>query len=641
VLYALDANGEVLKAYQAQVDEYLRISGDLAAKIPDTATLESMNDPALQLGIRDILSEGTQKLSILAIQDVFQRLATDFILPSKFVTLYYRPDVQAAISVKHASSATLPLEDILAAEEKRGTDGLLHWVAQSGQQVGWYVIGDKLVFVDTNGNKEMMNGILQVSYSYIHDGYDGLFGTASTVTVADGEAAQVLIVQSDGSTDLSESDAVNSVTTLREFKFGPFTIKLPITTFGSAEIFDTYQVMLTKAVERKSDGTDGVVSVVVNPKDFSANPAFYRNLLDVSAADPTDTRVVRNKKPDNTYDGTLTLNFTSSDWTPITLKVKAIDDSVVQDPNKQVFAEQTRVTSRIQGALYLYGGGGDGSLVGTTSQTLPYEQDVPVTHGAADFKVNTDPATGKVTTTEIEITFSKVPKEFRIDPDDEASLFDIAKFNASTRANSIGLVNGELGQFWGIASAAYTDGTGADKSKVTFICDRFHGMDLSQPSDLPFDDGDAVSMSHMSNNFYVDETTQSDRIYINNQESVAQDESGSINRLTDDLKGNTASSLAAEMAAAGGLRVSGLGMAAGITNGSPTFFDMDNPGGIMFQDMEQAEVNLGANGNYFTVNATLADGIRKTATVVNGGSGVDHLGIGSLKKEPRSYPGCR
>jgi hypothetical protein len=333
------------------------------------------------------------------------------------------------------------------------------------------------------------------------------------------------------------------------------------------------------------------------------------------------------------------LNFTSSDWTPITLKVKAIDDSVVQDPNKQVFAEQTRVTSRIQGALYLYGGGGDGSLVGTTSQTLPYEQDVPVTHGAADFKVNTDPATGKVTTTEIEITFSKVPKEFRIDPDDEASLFDIAKFNASTRANSIGLVNGELGQFWGIASAAYTDGTGADKSKVTFICDRFHGMDLSQPSDLPFDDGDAVSMSHMSNNFYVDETTQSDRIYINNQESVAQDESGSINRLTDDLKGNTASSLAAEMAAAGGLRVSGLGMAAGITNGSPTFFDMDNPGGIMFQDMEQAEVNLGANGNYFTVNATLADGIRKTATVVNGGSGVDHLGIGSLKKETKILSG--
>jgi Ca2+-binding RTX toxin-like protein len=170
--------------------------------------------------------------------------------------------------------------------------------------------------------------------------YNGV--TALTITdLADDEWPGVRVLESNGSTNVIEFDAVNH---------GVSEATAVAAGFPKS---DTYQIVLTKAPAAtdpvtitvraeptRTTRTGGIVSFIEQNKVCVIGPSTC-----TSAADFAFSKDV---------------TFTSTDWsTPRTVVVWALDDARVDGMDTQVFAPQLDLLNNIQGPLFIRGGLGE------------------------------------------------------------------------------------------------------------------------------------------------------------------------------------------------------------------------------------------------------------------------------------------
>ena len=189
-------------------------------------------------------------------------------------------------------------------------------------------------FIDENGNPEAITTSIAVKYTYLRQGYNGLSDRVM-VTIADSDAPGVLITQTNGSTDVIETQTTQEAT--------PF--------------IDTYDVVLTTRPEAD-------VKVAVTPRATPTSLVALPGLVQVAVSSVAPGAV-------QNADGTVTLTFTTENWNIVqTVTVAAVDDPVVDGSDWQVFAPELDVLTNIQGPLFITGAGGSGSLVGLGRPTM-------------------------------------------------------------------------------------------------------------------------------------------------------------------------------------------------------------------------------------------------------------------------------
>ncbi len=105
--------------------------------------------------------------------------------------------------------------------------------------------------------------------------------TASTVTVVDSDVAQVLIVPSNGSTDLSEANARNFKAEYHNLPFGILIPKLGSGQFQDSAVSDTYQVVLTKIDKIHEAGLPRLISETL--ERIRKRPAAFPSIIATSS----------------------------------------------------------------------------------------------------------------------------------------------------------------------------------------------------------------------------------------------------------------------------------------------------------------------------------------------------------------------
>ncbi|MBI84895.1 MAG: hypothetical protein CMJ81_17005, partial [Planctomycetaceae bacterium] len=202
------------------------------------------------------------------------------------------------------------------------------------------VISNKVLFYDAGGQSESIDGVVEVSYSYLDPGYHDAAALPIVADVADNDVSQVLIQETLGSTNVIE---------------GADT--------------DTYTVMLTR--QPAAD-----VAVRVTPQITKTTTSIIRNdLVQVQVTSAAPGAV-------NHLDGTATLNFTPANWDQAqSVLVTAIDDAVVDGGDTKVFAPALHTLDGIQGPIVVQGAAGNGSINIGGPVLLPGETNIRAATG--------------------------------------------------------------------------------------------------------------------------------------------------------------------------------------------------------------------------------------------------------------------
>jgi Ca2+-binding RTX toxin-like protein len=534
------------------------------------------------------------------------------------------------------------------------------------------VVSNKIVFIkEAVQEYEPLTGTVEVSYSYINPGYDGIEVKPVLADIADNEVAQVKIIETGGSTDVIENTlftgqaaaaagagsstltaaaviagdltgyfvwitagtgegqvrqiasnvgAVITVSSPWDFALGTDS-KFAVTR-GEVPWSDSYQVVLTQVPTAD-------VKIRVTPeitKTSAGRIIHWGEQVAVTFDVATAPGAVQNS------DGSVTLAFTPGNWSiPQVVKVVAIDDDVYDGDDTQVFAPQLHTVSDIQGPLYLYGKGGWGSIIAYEPLMLHYELNImPPTDNA---NVN---ETGTTVTVPIG-TLVAAAKYFK--PTSYADLTDsqileklVADKFTVTIANGIvsqepgedPVYIKEIGQFRMIVGAVNNgNGTATLTMNLPFVLSEGETFDMITK----------YRLTRMSPNFFAVEEDQIDYLFVYNGDSQADNlipsrEGWLTDSTTIGYEDNSiVETFATEL---DGKWLRGFGMAAQdlIIGG------VKQPRGITFGDMEVVEINLGDGIDHFTVKDThaRADGFQ-TWTIINTGYGNDVVTISLNKTE--------
>lgn len=206
------------------------------------------------------------------------------------------------------------------------------------------VAGNKVVFVDGNGDLTTVTGTIVVSYTYAVPGFAGVLTAPVLVRIQDDDAPTVLVRETDGSTDVIE---------VKKGGGAPESIPLAQDT-DTAPWIDHYDLVVT------AEPSDPVVITVTPQITKTTRTGGIRHDAVQVQISSADGRVVANP------DGTLTVTFSpGAGWdVPVRVKVAAIDDAFVDGADTQVFAPAPHQVSGIQGPIVIDGAGGQGSLSG-------------------------------------------------------------------------------------------------------------------------------------------------------------------------------------------------------------------------------------------------------------------------------------
>src|SRR5258708_5974604 len=161
----------------------------------------------------------------------------------------------------------------------------------------------------------LTRGPIKATYDYTELGYDGLRVKDTGVDIYDGDAPTVIIQQARGSTDVIEGDLVG----------------------------DTYSIVLSKkpaagkTVTVKIDSIDTRTTVGIN--------TYFQQQVKVNGV------------------LTTSVTFDEFNWNqPVDVTVTAIDDTIIDGSDTQVFAPQLHTVNRIRGPIDIEGAAGGGSL---------------------------------------------------------------------------------------------------------------------------------------------------------------------------------------------------------------------------------------------------------------------------------------
>ena len=424
------------------------------------------------------------------------------------------------------------------------------------------VIGNTLVFLTPEGSPENRFGRVDVSYSYLVPGYDGSEVRSLVVDVHDNDSPSVIILESDGSTDVIEGGAT-----------------------------DSYQIVLSK---RPAEGE--TVRVNVQPVKTRTTggeaPAFFEFQVTVSG-------------PDVLFDGAAPyVEFTHDNWNvPKTITVTAIDDSVRDGSDTQVFAPGPQTVNKIRGPLFVEGAAGEGSISLPEPLMLPGEVNIRPSDGDV---VAFEPGAGGVPDALTVHTADLLAVLGALETLDDIvgrTLEIVATPGAPTQDEAVD-------RFWRIETL--TD-NGDGTSTLT----------LKNPSQRPAewgdpDPGSLFAITDLADTFFVAEEDQVDFLMVFDNDSVADDTGAMFLADVDPdpdrelLRG----------------RLTGLGMGPDVVIGGQL-----QPGGITFGDMEVVRVDLGKGNDTLDVSFATrrpADDPRPdfhTQTIINAGAGNDTINV--------------
>jgi len=445
-----------------------------------------------------------------------------------------------------------------------------------------------LVFLDEDGLPEEVEAAeVTVAYETAIEGFDGLEVPRLSVEIVDDDTANVLILESDGSTDLVEGAAPGE---------------------GRS---DSYDVVLTRRPEAFEAGEAAEVSVVVSPEDTVTG----RGRIGERSAQ-VRLEVPAGGSGELLPDGRVRLTFTADDWNvPQTIRVVALADDVIDGDEKQVFAPTPQTVAGIQGPLLVDGTRGSGSLEGLGAPVvLPGESNekrqtgeiaaidaTSITVRAADLQADID--AGRVRVDSIE-DLVEATIELEIDTADPPR-FEFRLITAVERRDG-GLVRLELEPAWSFTSAelAQAETFVLSQESLTFFADEQVQMDL-----LLVDDGDspARSSGRLS--------TLDEALFPGMEELILGTRpAGEPTAPLPSLQSWEREQI---------WRLTGLGMGPDTPIGGAV-----RPGGITYVGLEGLVVELGRGVDDFAIDDVHArtDGFR-TFTVVRGGDGDDTIDV--------------
>jgi hypothetical protein len=438
------------------------------------------------------------------------------------------------------------------------------------------------------------------------------------VDVADNEAPAVRILESDGSTNVIESDGTND---------------------PNFEILakDSYQVLLTQA---PAGGETVSVHVTADPTRTTRTGGIrsFTEQVEVSVDNGT------------TWALTGTLQFTVANWDiPQTVLVRAIDDSRVDGGDTKVFAPTLDQVNSIQGPLYILGGEGTDrtGLLEREPIMLPGETNIRDNLGdvVSAAEAVTDPDGNIIT-----------PATITIDPtkDDPwaKDLFDFLRVSDSSQITPEDLINLTIEITEGTAKNKVRIITGASITSSDEII-----LEINKPWLSPFTQDDSVpddtskyTIYYTNPNFLVNEDDQSDRVMVFDTDNINDYDDAALKVLLGDnetenlfavgqLFFDTTFTLPgdSEPEPLNRLRLTGLGMGGdreivtSTTGGVPTY--TTQPGGITMEGVDQLIINLGSGNNRFIIDdrsSTLAEPPIAPFITVNTGGGDDVVEIKAI-----------
>ena len=438
------------------------------------------------------------------------------------------------------------------------------------------------------------------------------------VDVADNEAPAVRILQSDGTTNVIESDGTNDA---------DFEVLAK----------DSYQIVLTKAPE---NGETVSVNVTAEPTRTTRTAGIrsFTEQVEVSVDGGTSWGL------------TGSLQFTITNWdVPQTILVRAIDDSRVDGGDTKVFAPTLDQVNSIQGPLYILGGEG-------IDRTGLLEREPIMLPGETNIKDNLGDvveATEAVTDVDGNII---TPATITIDPtkDDPLAndLFDFLRVNHYSQIVPEDLID---------LTVEITEGTAKNKVRIitsaTINSNNEIILKINKPWSSPFTQDvsvpDATSKYtvYVTNpNFLVNENDQADRVMVFDTDNINDYDDPELKTLVGDQNAenlfavgqlffDTAFTLPGESGPVPleRLRLTGLGMGndreilTSTTNGIPTY--TTQPGGITMEEIDQLIINLGSGSNRFTINdssSNLAEAPISPFITVNTGGGDDVVDVKAI-----------
>ncbi len=505
--------------------------------LPVNVTVTAVNDTLVEGLHHALISYTTSSLDVNT--DMSATETKTLAVPQAYVGLEHSPKNAQVIQVKVENESTHVLE--------------------TRDPSRYSVQGNKVIFLKSNGDYELLSGQVQVTYNWVRAGYNGLAVTPTLTNIADNEAPQVVIKETAGSTDVIEGT-------------------------GSP---DTYSVVLTQQ-------PTGDVYIRVTPeitKTSAGKNVHFGQQVTVSSAAPGAV---------NNADGTVTLKFTAANWqTAQIVSVAAVDDSVYDGDDTQYFAPQPHSVTDIQGPVYVAGQGGTGSIVPSDPLMLPYE-------------INKMIPTDNVQSVSIDHLTMTVNKAALMTAAGNLDPKVLTVADLVTEGMTITVAEGAaelIGKFKLITNAV-DNGNGT----VTLTFNEAFGAGAITK----------YTISHQSQNFFANEAEQIDYMFVNNEDSPADNTGARAGVLQDSTTVGFAGNSIVEsfVTKQDGKWLSGLGMGSENLNIGGVL----HPKGITYGDLEVVEINMGAGRDDFSIQdtTTRSDGYQ-TWTIINTGRGNDNI----------------
>ncbi len=428
----------------------------------------------------------------------------------------------------------------------------------NGHNGNYRILSNKIVFVDNTGDVQAVSGDIVVTYNYTVPGFLTAFTTPVLARINDVDAPTVLVRETGGSTDVIEVKKGGS---------DPASIPLVQDTNQSPWI-DTYELVLT------GQPTGNVVVTVTPEITKTTRTGGIRHdaiQVEISSADSRVTPSGAN----------LIVTFNAANWDdPVVIKVKAKDDAVVDGSDTQVFAPGPNTVSGILGPVVLEGAGGRGSLAINAPLMLPGETNRRTSDGnVVEFTANPSGVPGALEAMKVE-TADLQTKLLALGFVSTAYDELIGLTVEMSKGQGVDVVldptrpKEKFDRFWLITAI---DPVVGDPDHMALTLQNPSQLNVSAlaPSAVPNSNSE-YAITSLSVNFFVDEKTQVDYMFVHDEDSPA-DSTGVLTST----------------------RLSGLNMGPDLVIGGQL-----RSGGITYGDLEVEEINLGKGNNNFTVLGT-------------------------------------
>ncbi len=550
---------------------------------------------------------------------------------------------------------------------------------EKGDFVGgdFYVIDNKVVFVDATGDPRAVEGRFSVSYKYNERGFLSAYTPPVLARINDFEAPTVIVRETDGSTDVVEvnqSDVSdpNYIPRSTDTSVSPWcdyyeivlgrvpgysdnpgnpgnpdsTVKVVVSpvitkttrTGGIRHDSDQVEVFaaeLDPRIRLETFTADDVGSSATILVDHDAqfvtegvkigdlvrslSEGVFVKVTEIISETMLETEAITSWSGDQYTFGNLVVTFSASDWDhPARIGVRALDDKVVDGGDTQVFAPGPAVLSGILGPVRVEGASGAGSLSLRVPVLLPpNETNVRAADGNV---VSFERAAGFGAKEYMTVELADLQK--KVDADDPKGdalkiIDDLIGLTIEmARGQGLGVVlnaerpNEVFDRFWQI-TAINTHPTNSALRILTLRNPSqvdpgtLEGSAVPRPNDDPstpdVNEASEYAITALSANFFVDETTQVDRIFVHDEDSLA------------DSEGILTST-----------RLYGFNMGPDLVIAGALRF-----GGITYDDFEVIEVNLGRGNNDLLIlgTHTREDGYRTWTLVKTGNETVPFTDI--------------